>query len=208
MGAALITVATCFWSPNRHSAAASRCYTPEWVDKLARGFRRHLTTPHRFVVLTDKPYEFADGVEQERLSTDEPDWSSMIEPLRIEGPLIVAGLDTIVLRNIDRFAHWCGHADKIALPRSPGKEYACNGIALVPKGKTDIHARWSGENDMEWLRLQDHILIDDIWGADQVVSYKQYVRPRGVRKSRIVYFHGTPKPDELTDLDWVRDNWR
>lgn len=203
----MLTVATCFWRANRHSAPASRCYDEEWVNKLARAAARNLTIQHRFVVLTDREYDFDDDVEQELLGTDEPTWASMIEPFRIDGPLIVVGLDTIIRDNIDRFAHWCGHADRIALPRSPGKPYACNGVALVPKGKTDIHARWNGENDMEWLRAQPHAFIDDIW-PEQVVSFKQYVRPRGVRQSRIVYFHGEPKMADLLHEPWVAEHWR
>lgn len=203
----MLTVATCFWEANAKSAPSSRCYTPAWVEKLAAGFRRNLTVPHRFVVLTDKAYRFAEGVEQERLATDNPDWSSMIEPFRIEGPLIVVGLDTIVRSNIDHMARWCAKGDRIALPRSPGKPYACNGVALVPPGMTGIHARWRGENDMEWLRAQPHVFLDDLW-PEQVVSFKQYARPRGPRGSRIVYFHGSPKPDELGDLGWVREHWR
>lgn len=203
----MLTVATCFWEANAKSAPSSRCYTPEWVDKLYRGFKRNLTEPFRFVVLTDKEYEFAKGIEQERLSTTEPGWECMIEPFRIEGPLIVVGLDTIIRDRIDHLARWCEKAKTIALPRSPGKPYACNGVALVPKGKTDIYARWNGENDMEWLRAQEHVLIDDIFPA-QVLSYKCHVRPNGTRQSRIIYWHGKPKMHELTHLDWVREHWR
>lgn len=203
----MITVATCFWEPNAKSAPSSRCYTPEWVDKLYRGFKRNLTEPFRFVVLTDKEYTFTKGIEQERLSTTEPGWECMIEPFRIDGPLIVVGLDTIIRGNIDRFAHWCRTADKIALPRSPGKPYACNGVALVPAGKTDVYASWNGENDMEWLRTFPHAFIDDIW-PEQVVSFKQYARPKGPRRSRIVYFHGSPKMHDVLDLPWVKEHWR
>jgi hypothetical protein len=203
----VLTVATCFWKANRHTAPASIGYEPFWVDRLAAGFRRNLTVPHRFVVLTDREYEFAEGVEQMRLGTDEPDWSSMIEPFHIEGPLIVVGLDTIVLGNIDHMAEWCETAETIALPRSPGKPYACNGVVLCPRGQTGIFHRWSGQNDMEWLRIQDHVFIDDLWEG-QVVSYKLHVRPFGLGDARIVYSHGRPKADELRHLDWVRDNWR
>lgn len=203
----MITVVTCFWEPNKHSVPTSQCYTPEWVNRLYRGFKRNLTVPFRFVVLTDKEYQFSEGVEQERLSTTEPGWECMIEPLRIEGPLIVTGLDTIVRDNLDHMARWCETADRIALPRSPGKDYACNGVALVPKGQTGIYATWAGENDMEWLRNFPHVFIDEIW-PEQVVSYKQYVRPRGLKRSRIVYFHGFPKMQNLLDLHWVRENWR
>ncbi|MDP3493432.1 MAG: hypothetical protein Q8R82_09975 [Hyphomonadaceae bacterium] len=166
-----------------------------------------MTVPFRFVVLTDKEYEFTAGVEQERLSTDEPTWASMIEPFRIEGPLIVAGLDTIIRDNIDHMARWCETADKIALPKSPGKPYACNAVVLAPKGQTDIHTRWNGENDMEWLRTFPHVFIDALW-PEQVVSFKQYVRPRGVRQSRIVYFHGNPKMADLLKVPWVTKHWR
>jgi len=203
----MLTVATCFWRANRHSAAASRVYSPEWVDRLAAGFRRNLTVPHRFVVLTDRPYEFAAGVEQERLADDEPGWASMIEPFRIEGPLIVAGLDTVIVGNLDHMARWCEAGDRIALPRNPGKDYACNAVALVPPGHTRIHDEWAGENDMEWLRLQPHVFIDDLW-TGQVVSYKCEVRSRGMRRARIVYFHGTPKPDALPNLQFIREHWR
>lgn len=203
----MITVATCFWRANRHSVPSSSCYTEEWVNRLARAVARNLTYPHRFVVLTDQEYEFAAGVEQERLSTSEPTWASMIEPFRIEGPLIVMGLDTIVRSNIDHLARWCEGAKTIALPRSPGKPYACNGVALVPRGQTGVYERWNGENDMEWLREQPHVFIDDLW-PEQVVSFKQYARPRGPRGSRIVYFHGAPKMHDVLDLEWVRDHWR
>ena len=203
----MLTVATCFWRPNRHSAPASRCYTPEWVDRLYRGFRRNLTVPFRFVVLTDREYGFCQGVEQERLSTDEPDWSSMIEPFRIEGPLIVVGLDTVVTGNIDQLADWCFDGDRIALPLSPGKPYACNGVALVPPGCTGIYRDWRGENDMEWLRSQPHAFIDELFPG-QVVSYKCDVRPDGLGDTRVAYFHGRPKPDELGRLDWVKEHWR
>lgn len=203
----MITIATCFWEANRHSAPSSRCYDEPWVDKLYRGFKRNLTVPFRFVVLTDKPYEFCDGVEQERLNTAEPGWECMIEPFRIEGPLIVVGLDTIVRSNIDHMARWCETAKTIALPRSPGKPYACNGVALVPKGQTEIYSRWRGENDMEWLRAQEHVFIDDLW-REQVVSFKQYARPNGPRQSRIIYFHGREKPHELQHLHWVQEHWR
>jgi hypothetical protein len=203
----MITVATCFWEANRHSAPSSRCYTPEWVNRLYRGFKRNLTVPFRFVVLTDKEYQFTRGVEQELLSTEEPTWASMIEPFRIDGPLIVVGLDTIVRSNIDHMARWCETAKTIALPKSPGKPYACNGVALVPQGQTRIYTDWAGENDMEWLRTFPHVFTDDLWPG-QIESYKCYVRPKGTRQTRIVYFHGSPKMQDLVETEWVKRHWR
>lgn len=205
----MITVATCYWRANDKSAPASRCYTVEWVNRLARGFRRHLTFKHRFVVLTDRHYDGFDAdITQERLSTETPDWASMIEPFRIEGPLIVVGLDTVITGNIDHLAAWALVGDRIALPRSPGKDYACNGVAFVPEGFRSVYEDWDGvTNDMEWLRQQKHMLIDKMHpGA--VVSYKCDVRPNGLEDARIVYFHGEPKMDSIQHLEWVREHWR
>lgn len=205
----MLTVATCYWAPNAHSAEASRCYTPEWVNRLRRGFARNLTIPHRFVVLTDRHYDgFDEDIEQERLSTDCPTWASMIEPFRIEGPLIVAGLDTVICGDIDHLATWCLVGDRIALPRSPGKDYACNGIAFVPAGFRSVYEDWNGiDNDMEWLRKQPHVLIDQIYDG-AVVSYKCDVRPNGLGDARVVYMHGRPKMDELGGEAWVGEHWR
>jgi len=203
-----LTVATCFWTPNEHSVEASRCYTTEWVDRLARSFRKHLTLPHRFVVFTDKRYAFrADPVVQYLLRSDTPDWSSMIEPFQLNTPSIIVGLDTVVTGNIDHLARYCLEAETLALPRSPGKDYACNGVCLVPAGHRRIYDEWRGENDMEWLRAQPHAFIEDVFGKGQVVSYKLHVRPFGLGDARIVYMHGRPKADELGYLDWVREHW-
>jgi hypothetical protein len=202
----VITIATCFWRANRHTAEASKGYEPFWVDRLAAGFRRNLTIPHRFVVFTDREYEFAEGIEQRRLSTDEPTWASMIEPFQNDGPLIVTGLDTVICGHIDHLATWCLVGDRIALPRSPGKDYACNGIAFVPEGFTSVYEDWRGENDMEWLRTFPHILIERLY-AGAVVSYKCDVRPNGLNDARVVYMHGRPKMDEI-DEAWVREHWR
>ena len=202
MASEALTVATCFWRANVQSAKASRCYTEEWVHRLARGFKRNLTIPHRFVALTDRRYDL--DVDQELLSTDQPDWSCMIEPFRIDGPLIVVGLDTVIVGNIDPLAELC-FGDRLMLPRSPGKDYACNAIAFVPKGHKDIFMSWSGENDMEWLRTFPHDFIDDRFPG-WVSSYKCDVRPNGLGESRVVYFHGDPKPHQLGE-PWVKDHW-
>lgn len=203
----MITVTTCFWRANKHTAPASRGYEPFWVDRLAAGFARNLTIPHRFIVFTDRTYRFAEGVEQQLLSTDEPDWSCMIEPFQLDEPSIIVGLDTVVTGNTDEMARYCLEAGRIALPRSPGKDYACNGVALVPAGHRSIYANWSGENDMEWLRTQPHDFIDDLFPG-QVASYKCAVRPNGLGDTRIVYFHGRPKMSDALHERWVRDHWR
>jgi hypothetical protein len=89
--------------------------------------------------------------------------------------MILVGLDTVIVRNIDHFAHYCLTGDKIALPRNPyNAEQSINGVALVPAGHRKVFDDWRGENDMEWMRKFPWQPIDDLWPG-QVVSVSRRI---------------------------------
>jgi hypothetical protein len=216
----LITVATCLWDANQNSHYFSRCYSDEWVDKLYRGFARNLTVPFEFVLFTDKPRKFNERIKQQPLVSKNPDYGCFTEPYKLNEPMILVGLDTVIVGNIDHFADYCMSADKIALLRDP-KSYrlkdqgypdqSINGVAFVPRGWRRIYDEWTGGNDMLHLRKYPWEPIDDKWPREQIVSYKLSVRPNGdalYPDTRVVFFHGKPKPSELTHLDWVKTHWR
>jgi hypothetical protein len=97
----------------------------------------------------------------------------------------------------------------MALPKHPYEPYSINGVVLWGGGNPDIFEKWSGENDMDWMRTFPHKRIDDLWNG-RVISYKAHVAKQGrlPANAKIVYFHGHPKPNELPHVPWVRDNWR
>jgi hypothetical protein len=203
----MITVATLLWDANRHSRDFSSMYDESWVDKLYRGFSRNLTEPFRFVCFTDRARSFSEPVEIERLKAAEPTYATCIEPYRLDEPMILVGLDTIVTGNVDHLAAYCETGDRIALPRDPFRpKIACNGVALVPAGWKRIATRHRGENDMEWVRRFPHHFIDDLWPG-HVVSFKGHVKRHGLGDARIVYLHGKEKPHELGHVDWVHEHW-
>lgn len=203
-----LTVATLIWDANEKSLCFSRCYDESWVEKLYRGFQRNLTAPFRFVCFTDKARVLSPAIEQIRLRSAEPSYSNCIEPYALNQPMILVGLDTIVTGNIDHLAERCLTADVIALPRDPfSPERACNGVALVPAGNAKVYSAWRGENDMEWMRKQPHVFIDDLFPG-HVVSFKGHTSRYGLGDSRIVYFHGAHKPHELGDVPWIKEHWK
>jgi hypothetical protein len=203
----MLTVATLLWDANDASLPFSRCYDESWVTKLHDGFDRHLRQPFRFVLFTDRARRLPAHIEQVRLKADRPDYSNCIEPYRFGVAMILVGLDTIVTGNIDHLADYCLTADTIALPRDPyAPQRACNGVALVPEGHQGVWRNWRGENDMEWMRRQDHVFIDDLFPG-HVVSYKGSARDRGLGDARIVYFHGQEKPHQLPHVPWIEENW-
>lgn len=206
----MITVATAFWQPNNRSASWSTMYTEAWVERLYRGFARNLTEPFRFVCFTDRPREFCEPIEQQRLTNPAPGYGDCLEPYKLNDPMILVGLDTVVTGNCDHLARYCLEADRIALPRAPYKPHTvCNGVALVPAGQERIWFEFDGEGgdqaDMVWLRKQDHTVIDDFWPG-HVVSYKGHVTRQGLGEARIVYFHGDRKPHQIGDA-WVKEHW-
>lgn len=205
----LVHVACCLWDADKDTPPNSRCYDESWVDKLYRGFKRNLTDPFRFVVFTDRPRKFEEKVGQEILRTSPPTYGCLIEPFVLNVPSIVCGLDTIIYRNIDHMARYCLTGQKIALPHHPTKPGygTINPIVFVPAGQRRIFDEWRGENDMEWLRGFDSALTDDLWPGE-ILSLKLHdLRRRGPMRSKIIYFHGKPKPHEITNMHWLTSHW-
>ncbi len=122
--------------------------------------------------------------------------------------MILCGLDTVVVGNIDHLADYCLNEKVLALPEDPnhrGTGRVCNGVSLIPGGYQCIYRNWNGENDMAHLQNQRHILIDGLFpGA--VVYYKCDVKRNGLGDARIVYFHGDQKPHEIDD-PFIKEHW-
>lgn len=205
----MITVATLLWDANDASLPFSRHYTTEDVEKLYRGFARNLTVPWRMACFSEQPRTYNEPIWQERLSAAEPGYGSCIEPYKLNEPMILVGLDTVIVGNCDHLARYCLEAAVPAVPRDPfTPETTCNGVALVPKGHAYVWSEFPGGNDMEWTRAQPWAVIDNIFPR-QVVSYKGHVQHYGLEdETRIVYFHGKLKPAELSHLEWVQEHWK
>lgn len=206
----MITVATLLWQANGSSLPTSWCYDETWAEKLYRGFARNLTRPFRFVVFTDRPRRFGVPIEQRAIRQDPPTYACCIEPYRMDVPMILVGLDTIVTGNIDHLADYCLTADKVAVPRDPiFTETVCDGVHLVPGGFGRWFDEHRGENDMDFIRARkDQVnVIDDLFPG-HVRSYRCDVKANGLGDTRICYFHGAEKPHEIVETTpWVRRHW-
>src|SRR4051812_17820431 len=205
----MLHVAACLWDANKHSEPFSRVYTEQWVDKLYRGFVRNLTVPFKFVLFTDRPRKFREQIDQRFLTSVKIDYGCNTEPYKLNEPMILVNLDTVIVRNIDHFADYCMTGEKIALCRNPYKpEISINGVALVPSGHRWVFDDWRGENDMDWLRKFPWQPIDDLWPGE-VLSLKAHrIRDVGIGDASIIYFHGRPKQQDLMHLDWIRAHWK
>lgn len=207
-----VTICTLLWDANDRSFGFSRMYDESWAEKLYRGFQRNLTVPFRFVCFTDRHRRFKEPIEQEPIWAEgEIGYDVCTQPFRLDAPMILTGLDTVVVGNCDALAAYCmDEAHKVAVPRDPFAPYrACNGVVLCSGGKkAEFFDGHDGENDMEWIRLNEHAFIDDLF-PKAVVSFKGYTQHFGIEdETAIVYFHGEDKPHQLGRLDWVQEHWR
>jgi hypothetical protein len=203
----MITIATLLWDANAASAGFSRMYHESWVTRLYEGFARNLSMPFRFVLFTDRARDLPPEITQEQLRNAKPTYADCIEPYRLNMPMILIGLDTVITGPVNHLVEYCMVADKIALPRDPYHlERASNGVALVPAGQRRVFDDWKGQNDLEWMQQQPHVDIDALFPG-QIVSYKGHVKKHGLGDARICYFHGREKPHELTSEPWIRKHW-
>lgn len=71
-----LTVATYFWYEPNTKFSANYVYTPDDVRLLQRMVKRNLTVPHEFVVITDRPEQFAEDAEIRAVPID---WTKHVE---------------------------------------------------------------------------------------------------------------------------------
>ncbi len=206
----MITIATCFWDQNKFTYESSRGFSEMWVDKLYRGFRRHITGKFDFVCFSEKPRVYAEkAIRQERLTAKKPHCGSLCEPYRLGVPMIMVGLDTVITGNIDHMVQYCFTGNVIALPKHPRRDFACTGAAFVPAGFQSVWESYDPlqTDDMIHMRNQPHVYTGDLWPG-QVLSYKHEVCAKQWGDGRIVYMHGRPKMDLLGHEPFVRNHWR
>lgn len=203
-----IRIVSLIWDSNDKSESFSQMYDESWVVKLFAGFDRNITLPAERVLYTDRFRELPEGIRQIVVpNLGARGYSDCIRPYEMNVPMILVGLDTVIVGSVDHLAEYALNAGSIALPRDPyNRGRACNGVALVPRGMRSVFDLHRGENDMKWLRKLPHVFSDDLWPG-HIVSYKGDVRDQGLGDARIVYFHGDEKPHQLEHVDWVQSHW-
>lgn len=199
----------------------------EYVNRLYRGVQRNLTTPHRFICLTNIPKEgFESGVEI--LKLDSPSWKGclpkicMFDPaLGLKGQVFSLDIDVVITGSLDEMCSYRG--DFCARSKfMPGMEHKLDGDVVGFRVGFGVDSIWkpfvdnpqeverlTGGRERYWYRhCMDEV---DRWQRlypGQLVSYKRHVRKdSGVLiNARIVSCHGTPRPHQIKD-NWIKEYW-
>jgi len=198
-------------------------YDAAWVERLARGVRRHAPAFDRILCLTDLPLAVA-GVERVPLRHDWPAWWAKMEAFRpglTRGPTLLSDLDTVLT----------GPADALAEPGLTAMEdYFHKGrlsSALLrwQGGELDfLYTAFAAEPE-RWMAAGscgpvpnavhgDQVVIDHLLRREGLTpgffqhrspALLDFYDPRRAEHGPVVIFIGDSKPDTATGP--VRTAW-
>ncbi len=193
-------------------------YTIDDVFKLKKNLDKHTTILYDFICLTDVTI-ISDEIITIPLISDYPGKWNMQEVFRMAGQVVVTGLDTVFVSNVDILFDIAKKTkeNQFWMIKSFNKyrEYA-NGIMI-----------WNGDwqhllfNYDTHLAIQEYTLEQEftIWKLRQekvkikvlnnkiagIYSYKKNIQ--GHEKlpidAKIIIFHGNPRPSKIQDK-WIK----
>lgn len=188
-------------------------YPDYYVQRLQREVRKHLDTPHRFICITDR---VIDGVATMPFPEDYPGWWSKVALFKrgvATDRNVWFDLDVVLTGNITEMVERYSKT-ALAMPmnwaqsghggcQSSVMMWSANAMAEKIYNRFDpAIAHWPPINqpgvlwgDQEWITdLRDRGEIEVIPIRDGIKSYKYHCRNGLPDGTKVVVFHGEPKP--------------
>lgn len=203
-------------------------YSAEWVAKLQRGVARHMSTPHRFVCLSDVDVP----CERIQLETNWPGWWSKLELFRpdlFDDTVLYFDLDSVVVGSLDTIA---AHPHTFTMAHEYWRPKLLCSTAMAWRGDYSGIYHAFAANPIGQAHHYDKVLPNsgrvgdqafiedffnntaqhvarfrDLFGERSIASYKLHHCENGPPKdAAVVAFHGNPKPHAIKD-GWVKELW-
>lgn len=184
------------------------------VEKLRKGVESNVSQNVRFLCLSDVPVP----CERDKLEKEYPGWWSVPEVFRIKGPVVFTGLDTVFTGSIDCLFD-------LALKAKENDFYMIKAFNKLNKWASGIMV-WNGDWSWIWDEFsyprhtrrfrgeQEHTIYQMLKHnkeiktinkyIDGIYSYKWHCRNKLPSDSRIVLFHGNPRPVQAK-AEWIGD---
>lgn len=177
----------------------------------------------RFICFTDAD-DVPDYIEQVQLKHGWPGWWSKIEMLGYDDDILSFDLDTVIVGSIAKMLYVArkGWGRLVMLADFYFPEKPASGLMYIPNQdgtelyqqfltKPDFYmAKHRGDQDFIAYQTQNIDCWDDLLGKDYICSYKahiaksypNHIKPKqvDVSKSRIICFHGKPRPKDVKDI--------
>jgi hypothetical protein len=200
-------------------------YQKSYVQRLRDQVADHLKIPHEFRCITEVDFWDVDTVEP---LCDYPGWWQKIglfSPAMPRGENLYLDLDVSVVRSIEPLVvfsriTWVDQPDKLICPSNWAQSGhgGCQSSVMLWKSGEDNVAIWNEFDPAMAAWPPVHNPPKQLWGDQEfitalrdrgtirvahtpdewIVSYKYHCRERLPSGSRIVVFHGDPKPHQVS----------
>lgn len=225
-----LTIACCSWKNFGGE------WQNEYVNRLYRAIKRNLRKSFRFVCFTDDlSLDLDTGIETLELNV--PSYVDILPKCILYNPdnglsgrIIGMDLDTVIVGSLDNMFSYSGFfcVRKCFGPKTSRRYWGIGGdmvgfeagfgAELIWKrlvNETDKIELITGGDERELYKFLVYGKVQiDFWQdlyPGQYFSYKNHLRGhrgRLPKESRIVSFHGRPRPHECLGVPWVRENWK
>lgn len=187
-------------------------YDWEYVSRLCQNLKEHLTLQHEFFCLTDIPNKYS-FIRQVPLEKNLMSYWSKIEVFRSKGEVLYLDLDTIIVKNINSMIENIRQLVHSAL--LPNMFFMLKAWKKKEEWASGI-MYWDG--DMRWLydKLTEHDITsygkweqryikDQLFSEffdiisfsdkeEEIRSYKHHCKNEIPEGTKIITFHGKPRP--------------
>lgn len=190
-------------------------YDARYVHILQSMVSRHLSLPHRFLCLTDRPEELACNTVRVDESLGLTGWWYKLTlfqacPYGLTGTVLFLDLDVAVVDLLDPLIEYPGEFVIIRDFMDPEDSYNSSVFRLDVGTQTRVWDRFSPQvmrqcwGDQNWITAT--AARARTWPLEWCVSYRLSARERIPSGARVVCFHGQPKPHQCSG--WVLNHWR
>lgn len=221
----MLTVVTWWWGDK---------YDSSYVIKVANGFRRYLTTPHRFLCITDKKDVRLSGVEMRpiidtellkvpgcfaRLRMFDPEWQMANG---IDDRLVCVDLDVVVTEQLDRLFdreetfvilqgansfNPCPYNGSLWMLKAGCHREIWDDFSLEAASKIKFH-EFPDDQGWFWHKMPGaagwFVALSGIWSFRKR-GWPQYDRLPS--NARLVCFPGSNDPSKYKNLPWIQKYW-
>ena len=191
-------------------------FSPDYVNRLYKGFKRNTTIPFTFHCVTENPKGIVNGVTIHKLpNTGLEIWWNKLwlfsKEFPLEGRVVFVDLDTLIVGNVDDIiSHDNGFTivrDFYHAKRKPSAPNAQSCIMSFEAHKH--HYIWDdfiknpsknmkkGHGDQGWIQFKQRkfLYYQDLF-PNQIVSFKLHCKNGPPNNARIICYHGKPSIED------------
>lgn len=190
-----------------------------WLNRLHRSrkapVRQLLSVPYRLTQKRDLRPEIQDDKARTKLPVDLVGWWNKLYLFKhgvLDGRVLYIDLDTVIVGSLDELASYSGD---FCILRDFYRPTNYGSGLMSWKAGPAVSAVWDRfveeglpnvrRGDQAWIQkcLPDADFFQDLYPG-QTLSYKLHCLKRPpLPGSRVICFHGKPRPHEVLDLPWM-----